>query len=279
VPSSLPGYRSAPADQPAPLAAEEARYWDGVGAEARGSSWEILWRRHSDAVNAAWLAPRLEPRCGRLLKTDLFDEALTAGLYPLLAARAREVVGIDLAASTRRAAGERHPGLGIAGADVRTLPFADGVFDCVVSNSTLDHFAAADHISSSLCELHRVLRPGGRLLLTLDNLANPLLALRNALPFRPLHALGLLPYQIGVSCTPGALARRVRAAGFEVLERGAILHCPRAVAVGAARLLARRVTAGGQQRFLDLLSACERLAVWPTRSLTGHFIAIVARRP
>ena len=190
-----------------------ARYWDAVGASTAAATWETLWRTHSDAVNGAWLAPHLASlQGGRVLKTDLFDESLTPGLYPLLAAQAREVVGVDVAQSTLGAAGARHRDLRIAAADVRRLPFASAVFDAVVSNSTLDHFGSIGEIAASLAELHRVLRPGGRLLLTLDNLANPVVALRSLLPYAPLHRLGLVPYEIGVTCTAGALSRLVRGA-------------------------------------------------------------------
>src|SRR5574341_1753589 len=104
------------------------------------------------------------------------------------------VFGIDLSLLTVRAAKLRHHGLKATGADVRHLPFADGVFDVIVSNSTLDHFESSDEIISSLQELHRVLRTGGQLLLTLDNLANPLISLRNVLPFGLLNRLNIVPY-------------------------------------------------------------------------------------
>jgi SAM-dependent methyltransferase len=258
----------------------EAQYWNGVGERSTARHRQPLWRMHSDAVNSAWLASRLTVRpSGRLLKTDLFDEALAAGLYPLLSARVRHVIGIDLAVSTLQAARVRYATLQSVGADVRSLPFAAGAFDGVVSNSTLDHFAAVADIAASLKELHRVLRPGGQLLLTLDNLANPVVALRNALPFGPLHALGIVPYQIGATCGPRHLQRAVRQAGFEVLEVGAILHCPRLLAVAATRILERCGWVQAQQWFLRWLMVFERLGGWRTRSLTGHFVTIVARKP
>jgi len=250
-----------------------------AGAAAPGSGLGKLWRTHSDAVNAGWLAPRLQPSAGRLLKTDTFDEALTAGLYPLLSARAGTVVGMDLSASTVRAARTRHARLCGACADVRALPFASGSFDGVVSNSTLDHFTAKADIAVSLAELHRVLRPGGRLLLTLDNLANPVVRLRNLMPYRFLHFLGLVPYFVGVTCGPQELERLVRQAGFEVLEIDAILHCPRVLVVAAARLLERRGSTELERSFLSVLMRMERLAGRRSRFLSGHFVAMTAVKP
>jgi SAM-dependent methyltransferase len=230
-------------------------------------------------VNTAWLAPRLRAASfERLLKTDLHDESVGDGLTPLLAARARSVIGIDLARSTVASACGRHGRVQGCAADVRVLPFAAGAFDAVVSNSTLDHFDSVDDISTSLREIGRVLRPGGALLLTLDNLANPLVALRNALPFRPLNALGIVPYRVGRTCGPRTLARLVSAAGFDVLEVDAILHCPRVLAVAAASLVARRESPRARSRLLAGLMRFERIGEWPTRFLTGYYVAVVARR-
>jgi len=257
----------------------DAHYWENVGSAWQGEWHQALWRTHSDAVNVAWLAPRLSlAPVKRLLKTDLFDEALAIGLYPLLSARARHVFGVDISGSTLHAAGARYTRLQSAQADVRVLPFADAAFDTIVSNSTLDHFASTAEIVAGIAELHRVLRPEGDLLLTLDNLANPVVSLRNALPFRLLNGLGIVPYRIGATCGPRRLQRFVRQAGFEVLEVGAILHCPRVFAVAAALILERYGSARARQRFLECLMPFERLAGWRTCFLTGHFITIVARK-
>lgn len=257
----------------------DAQYWNDVGTAWGGQPRQTLWRAHSDAVNAVWLARRLPAQpVARLLKTDLFDEALAGGLYPLLSAQAREVFGVDISGSTLRAAHARYTRLLSARADVRALPFADAVLDVVVSNSTLDHFASTADIIAALAELYRVLRPGGDLLLTLDNLANPMVAVRNALPFRPLHALGIVPYQVGATCGPRQLEQMVTQVGFEVRDLGAILHCPRVFAVAAARLLERRGSARLQRCFLQSLMSWEHLADWPTRFRTGYFITIVGRK-
>jgi ubiquinone/menaquinone biosynthesis C-methylase UbiE len=78
----------------------------------------------------------------------------------------------------------RHPLLDVHAADVRHLPFPDGTFDAVCSDSTLDHFDSAADIADALAEIRRALRRGGALLVTLDNGMNPLVAVRNAMPER-----------------------------------------------------------------------------------------------
>jgi SAM-dependent methyltransferase len=235
---------------------------------------------HSDATNttlfARWLPS--EP-CATVLKTDLFDEAMGSGLYPLLSARGRRVAAIDVAPTVLAAATARYPALLAVEADVRRMPFAGDTFDVVVSNSTLDHFETHDEILASLRDFHRILRPGGRLLLTMDNLANPAVALRNALPYRLLHRLKLVAYPIGATGGPGRLRRMLNESGFEVLETVALLHCPRALSVALARRCERRGTPQATARFLRTASRWERLARWPTRYLTGYFVGIYARKP
>ena len=254
-------------------------YWDEVAEHWRDSRPDGLWRQHADRVNKdlveRWL--RSTP-VGRLLKTDLFDEAATGGLNEQLQSRGRLVVGIDLSGITARAAQPQANGMVIACADVRRLPFADETFDVVVSNSTLDHFRSRNELIASMRELSRVTRPGGELVLTLDNRANPVVALRNALPFHWLNRIRVLPYYVGVTCGPRGLRTLLAETNWELREMDAILHCPRFLVIQLSQMLVRRAGIKTQKQFLTRLAHFERLARWPTRYLTGYFVAAHAVR-
>jgi SAM-dependent methyltransferase len=255
-----------------------SRYWDNVAEQWRAHNNDVLWRRHSDAVYHQLLQQWLTSSpVDNLLKTDLFDEAMSAGLIPLLETKANHVVAIDVSAEIAEMAARRYANLEVKVADVRELPFEDAAFDTIVSLSTLDHFPITGDIENGLQELYRVLRPGGELLLTMDNLANPAVWLRNALPFSLLHQLGIVPYYVGKTCGPRRLNAYVRRAGFSVREMSAVMHCPRVLTVLAAKLLTK-CSLPTQDRYLQLLSACERLQSWPTRYLTGYFTAIRAQK-
>jgi SAM-dependent methyltransferase len=242
-------------------------------------------------VNSALVERWLPSRVGRVLKTDLFDEAMSMGLYPVLAGRADEVVGVDVSGEIVEAAAARHRGLQAQQADVRNLPFEEGSFDAIVSNSTLDHFQDQAVIVSALRELHRVLRPRGRLILTLDNPSNPLNAIAKALPREWLnrvwarHArvtarVGHVPYHVGETMGVRRLRKVLPPLGFEIQAQDAIMHAPRALAVVVAELTARRGSTRAQRRLLDALAVCERMSGWPTRYVTGHFVAVSAvKRP
>jgi SAM-dependent methyltransferase len=254
-----------------------AEYWNDV-ARAWQHGRDRTWRAHSDAVNAA-LCRRWLPAGGvtRLLKTDLFDEATAAGIVPALADRVRDIYGIDTSRETVGLARTQYPAVRGAAADVRSLPFAGASFDAVISNSTLDHFTHAGDITTSLEELHRVLAPGGRLILTLDNAANPAIALRNALPFTWLARLGVVPYFVGATLGPTTAADVLERIGFHVVEVTAILHCPRVLAVPLARL-ADAAGARWPPRLLRMLARFERAEHWPTRFRTGHFVAVLSEK-
>ena len=172
----------------------------------------------------------------------------------------------------------RNPGLEAIVADVRSLPFTEASFDVVFSGSTLDHFESAADIQMAIGELRRVLRPGGTLILTLDNPANPLIWLRNGPLLGLLRRIGIVPYEVGATLGPRLLERAVQAAGLDVVETTAVMHCPRAIAVAVAEPT-ERLSRSWQESFLRHLQAWERLERWPTRWLTGHYVAVHAVAP
>jgi SAM-dependent methyltransferase len=93
---------------------------------------------------------------------DVLDVASGEGYgSALLAQVARTVVGVEYSGPTACAAAMnfRRPNLHFVRGDARALPLADASMDAVVSFETIEHF---DRQADFLCEVHRVLRPGGR---------------------------------------------------------------------------------------------------------------------
>ena len=256
----------------------KADYWNTIAKRWDKDQPQRLWRLYNDILNSdlinRWLTH--SDQVNFLLKTDLFDEALGKGLCPVLDPLSHNMIGIDISSSIVNMACGRNGKLSGITADLCFLPFNAETFDIVISNSSLDHFETKHEIIHGLHEIHRVMRKGGKLIITLDNLMNPVIALRSILPFRLLNLLGLVPYYIGATLGPRRLRRIIENTGFKVDALDAVMHPPRLPAVLLTRMFEKYAGAKKQNRFLHLLMAFERLSGLPTRFLTGYFIAVKA---
>jgi SAM-dependent methyltransferase len=214
------------------------------------------------------------PAHGRILKTDLFEEAMgTADSFiGELGASGCPVFGMDVSPAMAARARRRHaPGRAVA-CDARQLPFADQSFALIVSPSTLDHFANPGDLGPSLRELGRILAPGGRLIVTLDNRQNV---------FDPLLRLAIrlsrVPFYIGRSYRIGELRAALESEGFLVEDTTAIVHHPRMTAVAAVGI-ANRLRWGLLTRLVRrVLTRAQRLERSRWRYYTGCFVAALAR--
>ena len=128
--------------------------------------YDLRWASYIEASVRETVA-RLELRPGeRLLDVGcgtgaLLDAVCSAPACP-------DAVGVDitpalLAAAHRRRAGHANACGAVAAADASRLPFPDATFDVVVSTSAFHFFESP---RSALAEITRVLRAGGRLVIT-----------------------------------------------------------------------------------------------------------------
>ena len=145
----------------------------------------------------------------------LLDVGSGDGTSVLLAAREHgcRAVGVEYANGAVREANGRAAKLGLeqrvefVSADAAELPFAGRAFDAAISECSLAVFADKP---SAVDEMHRVLRPGGRLALS------DVVAEVDRLPDALRGALGAVAC-LGEALPPGAHRELLEAAGFELV--------------------------------------------------------------
>lgn len=159
--------------------------------------------------------------------TRLLDAGCGAGLLALLAAlRGAQVSALDASAALLAIVRQRVPAADVREGDMEALPFADGAFDAVAAVNSL--FYAAD-MNAAMRELVRVLRPGGRVVVTAwgpPERCQFLNAVMPALgPLMPPPPPGASPPHPGTLSQPGALAAVLEEAGLRIVREGEVT-CP-----------------------------------------------------
>jgi SAM-dependent methyltransferase len=212
-----------------------------------------------------------------VLKTDLFEEAfgddsLLDSLFP----NAGLACGMDAAFPAAQKALQRHGGkIQALTCDVRSLAVQDCSVDIVVSTSTLDHFDGRADFLCALSELARVLKPGGLLIVTLDNPWNLFYY-----PLRWFSSGKMSPFPLGYTEAVPQLEKDLAAAGLRAESSDWLLHNPRGIStllfLGFRKLFPRRFA----DRLIHLsLFVFELLNKLPTRKVTACFVAVAARKP
>ncbi|MBI4532216.1 MAG: GNAT family N-acetyltransferase [Candidatus Latescibacteria bacterium] len=256
-------------------------YWDHVVEEIRRGVSLCVWRAYMRRVYQRlvwdWLPA---PEVGRGLKTDLFEEAVTS--HHLLPDLGPGSVGVDSSLTVVRAARKRLGGAGepclfIVG-DLRRLPLRSGCVMRILAGSSLDHFPERRDIAVSLAELARVLAAGGTLVITFDNPHNPIVWLRNWLPFAWLNRLRLVPYYVGATYGRTEARAQLEAFGLVVTNEGTVAHTPRAPAIWLVALVERLRWGRLETLMARILDGFETLERWPTRYRTGYYLTLRAEK-
>lgn len=96
---------------------------------------------------------------------NVLDAGCGQGTPVLSTVETPNAVGLDFSREQLRLATENAPSAALVRGDMTALPFADGAFDAVTAFHSLIHVPADDH-QRVVDEFARVLRPGGRVLLS-----------------------------------------------------------------------------------------------------------------
>jgi SAM-dependent methyltransferase len=159
--------------------------------------------------------------------TRLLDAGCGAGLCALLASlRGAQVAAFDASPGLLAVARERLPDADVRQGDLEVLPYPDAAFDAVVAVNSV--FYAAD-MAAAMRELARVVRPGGRVVVTAwgppercDLLTVLMRYMAPLMPPPPPNAPRGGP---GALAQPRALAAVLERAGLRVVDEGEAF-CP-----------------------------------------------------
>ena len=256
-------------------------YWDGIIKSQQSYIQDDLWR-----ANLKLIYQELINGYGLIaLKTDLYDEASSEyNILSLLSKCFKHVIGMDYSFAIAEHARQRLNNekevspYAVLVSDIRNASFKDDSFDCIISNSTLDHFLCREEIITSIRELYRILKPQGELIITLDNPWNPVVRLRNALPYGMLKLIGIIPFYMGVTLSNDDLLRVLDKQGFKIKQSSFIVHCPRFLGIWIGFLVAMLGNKVANRCFIKLINSFEYLQKTPLRSLTGYFVCVKATK-
>ncbi|MBB4685550.1 class I SAM-dependent methyltransferase [Amycolatopsis jiangsuensis] len=151
---------------------------------APGIPEENYWFRRHEAAYLTLLphcigATVLEAGCG---------EGYGAGL---LARQAHRVLALDYDLPTTEHVSRRYPEVAVSRANLAFLPVRDGAVDVVANFQVIEHLWDQDGF---LAECHRVLRPGGKLLVTTPNRLT--FTPDSDVPLNPFHTRELAPSEL-----------------------------------------------------------------------------------
>jgi SAM-dependent methyltransferase len=255
----------------------------GVPRRSERRHWDDLARSLPDLAPAASTAyyrrceiALIERAVGslagkRVLKLDLWNEALNTRILHWMQSRGAEAFGLDLSQVVTDRARSNLDGAHLVQADIRELPFAAASFDFVYTMGTIEHIA---EYAVAVRELRRVLKPGGRAIVGVPHKWN--LFLRPALVCL-LDLVHRYPYSPEKSFSAGDLRRLVEGEGLRVLDRTGILTIPGIVRMIDLYCYRRGIALHRATRlFLRPFELVETRWRWPGRF--GYLLALVVER-
>lgn len=133
--------------------------------------WTNNWKENAQAHDVSSLAEREEyklmrPFVERLPKgSRILDGGCGLGEWTVFfGQQGLDAVGIDLSVETVAKLRERFPSLQFAHGDIRKTGFESGAFEACFAWGTFEHFETG--LGDCLNEVHRILKPGGLLFMT-----------------------------------------------------------------------------------------------------------------
>jgi SAM-dependent methyltransferase len=249
--------------------------WDAVAAsmpDFASAPSTAYYRRREIALLRRAAGPL---RGKRVLKLDLWNEAINTRILEWVSSEEAEAFGLDVshvvAHRAKENARRERFDVSLLRADIRRIPFRSESFDVVYTMGTIEHI---DEYRDTLREIHRVLRVGGVAIIGVPNFWDPFL---RPLIVATMELFGKYPYAPEKSFTRAELRRDVEAAGLTVTKMTGILLLP-----GVLRMLdlflhvRKRWAARRTEWFIRPFDAIEERFAWLDR--LGYLVTAVATK-
>ncbi|MEW5847744.1 MAG: class I SAM-dependent methyltransferase [Myxococcota bacterium] len=207
----------------------------------------------------------------RLLKLDLWNEAINTRILHWAQERGCHVTGMDLSGVVARRARENGRHLPLVQADIRDLPFQTGSFDLVYTMGTIEHI---DEYQRAVSEVHRVLKVGGRAIIGVPHKWD--LYLR-PLCVQVLESMGQYLYSPEKSFSTSELRHTVENSGLRVVQRTGLLSMPWFLRMADLFFYSRNIPLWRLSPLLTKpFEVMESAAEWP--AAFRYLVAVVAEK-
>jgi ubiquinone/menaquinone biosynthesis C-methylase UbiE len=148
-----------------------AVFWDGICSKMQRRSYYIHPElgKYKQREFLRFLHQYFNHSFERALKTDCFEEAFGSDrIVDWMIEHSGKVVGMDIspAIAARARCNTASPKVNWVSADIAQIPLGDETIDLIISTSTYGYLS---DIHQGLKEAHRILRPGGVLLVSVHN--------------------------------------------------------------------------------------------------------------
>lgn len=157
-------------------------------------------------------APRRDVTVSMVNGGRILEIGCASGLMTEHLAKRGDVYATDISMSYLKKVRNRVPGVALVRVDAHKLPFEDLFFDNVLMTDVLEHVLVPCRV---LEEIHRVLKPEGKLILGMPNILNLSNILRHLRSLKPYKLLQYADAHISFY-DPAGLFQLLAANGFEV---------------------------------------------------------------
>ncbi len=247
-------------------------YWDKIARKMEKPLFQeqiaLYKRKEHIKLISSWISSN---KVKSILKTDLFEEATGKDFFLDFLNSISEIsVGMDISSVVVKEAKQKLKKNPLVVCNVTDLSFKNESFEIIVSNSTLDHLPF-NIVHKAISEFWRVIKPGGYLILTLDNRHNPLHLLSHWIR-------GFAGWYHTERCYSVKEVKRLLEEGkFCVEDITAIYHIPFGVNF-LAKILERVFKERANKLIKFIIDLFEITGKLPTKVFTGRFIALKAEK-